>query len=90
MEAEEFGKSKGRMVALSGNGLFDYVREFHHQMHLNFPKAGKVFLFWPVLWTITLVRFLRNNRKVRSVSSKELLQNAGKRAKRVKGLHLFE
>ena len=90
MEAEEFGKSKGRMVALRGNGLFDYVREFHHQMHLNFPKAGKVFLFWPVLWTITLVRFLRNNRKVRSVSSKELLQNAGERAKRVKGLHLFE
>ena len=88
-EAEEFGKSKNRMVALRGNGLFDYVREFHHQMHLNFPKAGKVFIIWPVLWTITLIRFLRNNRKVRSVSSKELLESAGKRGKLVKGMKLF-
>ena len=88
-DAEEFGKSKNRMVALRGNGLFDYVREFHHQMHLNFPKAGKVFLIWPVLWTLTLIRFLRNNRKVRSVSSKELLESAGKRGKLVKGMNLF-
>jgi len=90
MDAGEFGKAKERMVALRGNGIFDYVREFHHQMHLNFPKAGKIFLFWPVLWIITLVRFLRNNRKVRGVSSKDLLKSAGKRAKHVKGLHLFE
>ena len=90
MDAEEFGKAKNRMVALRGNGLFDYVREFHHQMHLNFPKAGKVFLFWPVLWTITLVRFLRNNKKVRSVSSKELFESAGKRGKIVKGMKLFQ
>lgn len=89
MDAEEFGKAKNRMVALRGNGLFDYVREFHHQMHLNFPKAGKVFLFWPVLWIITLVRFLRNNKKVRSVSSKELFESAGKRGKLVKGMNLF-
>lgn len=90
MDAEEFGKAKNRMVALRGNGLFDYVREFHHQMHLNFPKAGKVFLLWPVLWTITLVRFLRNNKKVRSVSSKELFESAGKRGKLVKGMKLFQ
>ena len=90
MDAEEFGKAKNRMVALRGDGLFDYVREFHHQMHLNFPKAGKVFLLWPVLWTITLARFLRNNRKVRSVSGKELLASAGKRGKLVKGMKLFE
>ncbi len=90
MDAEEFGKAKNRMVALRGNGLFDYVREFHHQMHLNFPKAGKVFLFWPVLWTITLIRFLRNNKMVRSVSSKELFESAGKRGKLVKGMKLFQ
>ena len=90
MDAEEFGKSKGRMVALRGNGILDYVREFHHQMHLNFPRAGKIFLFWPVLWIITLVRFLRNNRKVRSISSKELFESAGKRGKLVKGLNLFK
>ena len=90
LDAEEFGQAKGRMVALRGNGLFDYVREFHHQMRLNFPKAGKCFLLWPVLWTITLIRFLRNNRKVRGgVSSKELISSAGKRGKLVKSMKLF-
>ena len=89
-DAEEFGSSKNRMVALRGNGLFDYVREFHHQMHLNFPKAGKVFLLWPVLWIITLVRFLRNNKKIRSVSGRELLENAGKRGKLVSNMKLFK
>jgi len=90
MDAEEFGKAKNRMVALRGTGIFAYIREFHHQMHLNFPKAGKCFLLWPVLWIITLIRFLRNNRKVRNVSGKELLKNAGKRGKLVEGLKLFK
>ena len=89
MEAEEFGKTRGRMVALRGDGIFDYIREFHHQMHLNFPKAGKCFLLWPILWTITLVRFLRNNKKVRAISSKELFSSASKRGKLVKHMNLF-
>ena len=89
MESEEFGKSKDRMVALRGDAPFDFFREFHHQMHLNYPKAGKCFLLWPVLWVITLIRFLRNNRKVRSVSSKELFASARKRGKIVKNMNLF-
>jgi hypothetical protein len=89
MEAEEFGKSRGRMVALRGDGVFDYIREFHHQMHLNFPKTGKCFLLWPILWIITLMRFLRNNKKVRAISSKELFSSAGKRGKLVKHMNLF-
>ena len=90
MDAGEFGEAKDRMVALRGTGMFDYVREFHHQMHINFPKAGKCFLLWPVLWVITLVRFLRNNKKVRDVSSRELFKNAKKRGRLVKKLHIFE
>jgi hypothetical protein len=70
--------------------MTDYIREFHHPMHLNFPKAGKCFLFWPVLWVITLVRFLRNNRRVRAVSGRELLKSAGQRGKLVKEMRLFE
>ena len=89
-DAGEFGESRERMVALRGNGMTDYIREFHHQMHLNFPKAGKCFLFWPVLWVITLVRFLRNNRRVRAVSGRELLKSAGQRGKLVKEMRLFE
>ena len=90
-DAGEFGRSKKeRMVALRGTGPVYYIREFHHQMHLNFPKAGKCFLFWPVLWIITLMKFLRNNKKVRKVSTRELFYSAAKRSKLVKGLHLFE
>lgn len=90
-EAEEFGKSgKDRMVALRGTSLTDYVREFHHQMHLNFPKAGKVFLIWPVLWGITLCRFLYNNRRIRGVTAKEILNKAKKRSDRMEQLHLFK
>lgn len=91
MEAEEFGKtSNARMVALRGNGFWDYVREFHHQMRLNFPKAGKCFLLWPILWSITLIRFLINNRRIRKVSVGEVLRKAGQRGKIIENLHLFE
>ena len=90
-DAGEFGRTKKeRMVALRGTGPIALFREFHHQMHLNFPKAGKCFLLWPVLWIITLVKFLRNNRKLRKVSSRELLSSATKRSKFVKGMHIFE
>lgn len=82
LDAEEFGKSgETRMVMMRGTGFIDYVREFHHQMNLNFPKAGKCFLFWPVLWVITMVKFLYNNRKVRNISTKEILKEAKRRSK---------
>ena len=90
LEAEEFGKSsKDRMVALRGSSLTDYVREFHHQMHLNFPKAGKCFLLWPALWVITLERFLRNNRKLRRVSTLDVMRKAGERGRIMRELKLF-
>lgn len=91
LEAEEFGKSgKDRMVTMRGNGLTDYIREFHHQMHLNFPKAGKVFLLWPGLWCATLYRFLKNNRTVRKTTGTDILRKAGERSRRMKQLHLFK
>ncbi len=90
MEAEEFGKShENRMVMLRGTGLGDFVREFHHQMHLNFPKAGKCFLLWPVLWTVTLVRFIKNNKRYRNVSTGEILRTAKKRSRLMENMNLF-
>lgn len=89
--AEDMGNSDtNRMVMMSGTGLWAYVREFHHQMHLNFPKAGKCFLLWPVLWVITLVKFLINNRKVRNVSTGSVLKEAKRRSKLMDKLKLFE
>ena len=90
-DAEEFGKnSNARMVGLRDNNLWGYVWEFHHQMHLNFPRAGKVFLFWPLLWVITLIRFLYNNRKIRNVSAREVLKSAGKRSRLIGKMNLWK
>ncbi len=91
LEAEEFGKSgTDRMVTLRGTHLVDYIREFHHQMHLNYPKAGMVFLFWPALWCSTLYRFHRNNRTIRKLNGAEILKKAGERSRRMESLKLFE
>lgn len=91
LEAEEFGRSASdRMVVLRGSGLWDYVREFHHQMRLSFPKAGKCFLCWPVLWLITFVRFVKNNRKVRNVSTKEVFSKASERSKIIQQMNLWK
>ena len=92
LEAEDFGNSgQDRMVALRGTHLLDYIREFHYVMHLNFPRTGKVFLCWPVLWCITLLRFLRNNRRVRGgVTTREVLKKARERSGRMAQLELFK
>ena len=92
MNAGDFGKMENdRMVVLRGKGFSDYVREFHHQMHLNFPKAGKVFVIWPVLWTATYIKFVNNNKKVRGgISGRQLYRKAAKRSELVKNMNLFE
>ncbi len=91
LDAEEFGKSHvNRMVMMRGTGIRDYMREFHHQMHLNFPKSGKCFLLWPGLWMITFVRFVRNNRKYRKVSTGEILREAKKRSRLMEKIQLFQ
>lgn len=91
MEAEEFGNSAAeRMVTLRKNSLGAYVREFHHQMHLNFPKAGRYFPLWPGLWLVTLVRFLRNNRRIRGVSAMAVLKKAGQRSRVMEQIRLWK
>lgn len=86
----EFGHDKRqRMVAMRGTGIDAYAREFHHQMHLNYPKVGKVFLLWPFLWGMTLLRFLYNNRAVRGVRGRDILKEAGKRSRLIDRMKLF-
>ena len=89
LDAEEFGRNdNNRMVMMGGTGLTAYIKEFHHQMHLNFPRAGKCFLIWPVLWVITLVRFLWNNKRVRNTSAREILREAKRRSELMEWLKL--
>lgn len=87
LDAGEFGYSETeRMVGMDGDSWTSYVKEFHHQMHINFPKCGKVFIFWPVLWISTLVRFLRNNRKLHRAPISAIMKKAGERGKLVRRL----
>jgi hypothetical protein len=91
LEAEEFGAGDtNRMVMMSGSKLTDYIREFHHQMNLNYPKLGRIVICWPVLWFLTLIRFFKNNRKVRHTSAFSILKKAGNRSKLMESLRLFE
>lgn len=90
-EAEEFGhSSKDRMVVLRGTGLMDYAREFHHQMKLNYPKAGKIMVLYPVLWIMTLCGFLYRNRTLRKVSGRQILKKAKKRSQLTEQMSLFQ
>ena len=91
LDAGEFGYSESeRMVGMDGNSLMAYVREFHHQMHINFPKAGKIIFFWPVLWIATLIRFLKNNRKLNRAPISEIMKKAGKRGQLVSRLTSYK
>lgn len=90
-EAEEFGhSSKDRMVVLRGTGLMDYAREFHHQTKLNYPKAGKIMVLYPVLWIMTLCGFLYRNRTLRKVSGRQILKKAKKRSQLTEQMRLFQ
>lgn len=90
-EAEEFGhSSKDRMVVLRGTGLMDYAREFHHQMKLNYPKAGKIMVLYPVLWIMTLCGFLYRNRTLRKVSGRQILKKVKKRSQLTEQMRLFQ
>lgn len=87
LDAGEFGYSESeRMVGMDGNSVLAYVKEFHHQMHINFPKAGRVIPLWPALWIATLIRFLNNNRKFKRASISAIMKKAGDRGKLVKKL----
>ena len=91
MEAEEFGEADSkRMVAMRGTGWIDYIREFHHQMHLSHPKAGQYKILYPILWVRTFFGFVYRNRKLRGISSIAILKNAKKRSRLVTKMKLFQ
>ena len=90
-DADEFGRSSSdRMGSLRGKKFMDYIREFHHQMKLTYPKAGKCVWLYPVLWVMTLWGFLHRNRTLRKVSSRQILQNAKKRSRLTEQMRLFQ
>lgn len=90
LEAEEFGRSSAdRMVVMHGSAAHDFLREFHHQTLLNYPRAGRFPPTWPALWAATLLRFLLNNRRLRGVSLWRVLKTAGERSRLSRQMRLF-
>lgn len=91
LDAGEFGmQEESRMVVIRHGGIGGYMREFHHQMCLNYPEKSKIPLLWPALWIAALGRFLINNRKRRGVSAIRILRKAGERGRQVEKLDLFK
>lgn len=91
MRNDEFGLGQQEsMVKLSQGSLRGYTKEFHHQMHINFPKVGNCFLLWPVLWIWTLLRFLRNNRVVRNTTLRKVIKATNEKSKYMRYLDLFK
>lgn len=87
LDAGEFGYGEAeRMVGIDGNTFRAYWKEFHHQMHLNFPQAGRTPVCWPPLWCATLVRFLWNNKRLNRPSVRKIIQKAGQRGQLVRRL----
>ena len=89
-DAEEFGRTAAQRMVMVRGGLGGYLREFHHQMRLNYPRASRCPLLWPALWCATLLRFLRNNRAVRSTTLWAVLRETKRRSRLTEPLRLFE
>lgn len=90
LEAEEFGRSsRERMVALRGSRVSDFLREFHHQTLLTYPKAKRQRGLYPVYWVRMFFGFLYRNRHLRGVSSSAVLKKAAKRGRLVEKMHIF-
>lgn len=87
LDAGEFGYNESaRMVGMDGSSPAAYLREFHHQMHINFPRAGRLVPLWPGLWLATLTRFLYNNQKLHRAPVSAILRKAGQRGRLVRRL----
>lgn len=91
LEAERYGKPRAdRTAVLRGTHFCDYIREFHHQTVLNFPKASRALVTLPVLYIVVFIRFLHNNRTVRRQSLGAVLRKAKQRTRLVEGMELFK
>lgn len=86
----EFGDTDlTRTVALDGEGIVSFLKEFQHRTKLNFPEASRYWVLYPAMWFCTLIRFLRNNRTVRHTSLRKILNGAEKRGRLTEQLQLF-
>lgn len=91
LEAERYGKTQSdRTAVLRGTHLSDYIREFHHQTVLSFPRASRMVITLPVLYIVVFIRFIYHNHTVRGQSLKAVLKKAKQRTRLVESMKLFK
>ena len=75
----DMGTNEDRALVNGGSykkvTLRTYFKEGHLQMHVRFPKLGKILLLWPILWVITYGYFLRNTYRIRHTTLKQTLRD---------------
>lgn len=94
LEDGDVSPNNGPTLVGSGSykkiNFLTYFKEGHLQMHVRFPKLGKCPLLWPILWLITLVCFLYNNRAIRNMSLAQTLRSFKQDNQKSKLLRIFD
>lgn len=67
-----------------------YLKEGHHQMKVRFQKLHKVIILWPILWLITFVTFMKNNKYVKNTSLSEIIDNFKADNEMIRMIKIFE
>ena len=90
-EGGEHGKcDSARMIITTRKpSLRTYMLELHRQMKRRFRKIGNWVILWPVLWVLTGIIFVYNNKKLRKVSTKEIMNSNKQRNTLVQKLNVF-
>ena len=70
--------------------LITYFKEGHVQMKVRFPKASLCPVFWPILWIVTFICFVRNTYKVRNTTLRQTLRNFKKSNQKTKLIRIFD
>ncbi len=70
--------------------FFTYLKEGHYQMKATFRRLHKIILLWPILWAITFVTFIINNKRVRKASISEIIKNFKDTNKKIRMIKIFE
>lgn len=59
-------------------------------MKVRFQKLHKVIILWPILWLITFVTFMKNNKYVRNTSLSEIIDNFKADNEMIRIIKIFE
>ena len=90
LTAGKFGEtSKARLVGNESSGIVGMIKQVDKASFENYPVAYGIVVIRPVLWIMSVAKFIKNNRTVRSVKTSEIIKSAGARGKISKKMNLW-